>query len=1030
MKKNNRTLRTIIAAASIAAAALCAAGPAQAETETEASEAAAALPAAGDEIAGFTVKAVTRFDMIGADVVEFEHDKTGAQVLYLANGDTNRTFQITFRTPTENDKGTPHVFEHAVTDGSAKYPSKALFFNLIYQTYNTYMNAYTQNILTSYPVASLSEAQLLAYADYYTDSVFHPMLKEDESIFREEAWRYELEDADAELTIAGTVYSEMLGANDLTREALRNGLATLFPGAHCGYECGGLPSAIPELTWDDIRDYHDAYYHPSNSMTMLYGSFEDYAAFLELLDGCFSAYEPAGIDVSEKTYEPISAPVQETFDYPTGEGTDAENGSVICYGLICEDSDADMPRLECLTALLGDDSSALMQNLKAALPGGTFGCYVDDTCPENALFFIAEGVNTEDADTFRQTVDDSLRQIHEEGFDPEAAEAIAAACRLDVLLSSESAETGITLGENLAYYWALYGDLYWYQNYIDELENIPAWTQDGTFTDLIGTYLLENERCALVTTQPSPGLKEQQDAALAEKLADIKASMSEEEIETIVAQTAAFGAAAEGEGEEDDASEYVAALQAVTVDSLPEEMRIYDLTDETDEHGIRRIRAVADVTGLGTTMLLLDLSRLTQEELQWAKLYTDLIGELDTAEHTRAKLAAQMTRYLYNATFKISLAEDEESPNGFVPRLRTTFTALDEDMAAGFDLIGEMLLDSDVTDADRLRELVAQRKIQVKDSITEDPCNLQIYRALGADSQLCGCYAYLNYTDYYDFLSEVAAQLETDPTAVTAQLEAVRAKIFTREGLITGSCGSEETIAAAEAAADAVIGRLSEAAGAETSAEAAAAVTYHFAQPADSEGIILDLSIRFNFLGAAWSRLGREKPEGEIEAVMALVGDAYLYPYLRDTYGAYSVYWGADEEGMYICSYRDPNVAETFEVYDALPEVLGYLGEIDQETLDGYIMSSYAYYAQSRGELTGAADALLNALSHKTQEETLEKMRSLKSLTADKVAAYADLYTALVEKGLRSTAGPSSAIEANADLYDAILDPFAAEAAQ
>jgi len=179
---------------------------------TETADAAASLPSPGDVISGFEVISVSRFEMVGADVVEFSHVQTGAQVLYVANEDTNRSFQISFKTPTVNDKGTPHVFEHAVLDGSEKYPSKALFFNLSYQTYNTYMNAYTMNMMTGYPVASLSEAQLLAYADYYTDSVLHPMLLEDESIFEEEAWRYELADADDELTIAGTVYSEMLGA--------------------------------------------------------------------------------------------------------------------------------------------------------------------------------------------------------------------------------------------------------------------------------------------------------------------------------------------------------------------------------------------------------------------------------------------------------------------------------------------------------------------------------------------------------------------------------------------------------------------------------------------------------------------------------------------------------------------------------------------------------------------------------------------------------------------------------------------------
>ncbi|MBR2281566.1 MAG: hypothetical protein IJ863_02970, partial [Spirochaetales bacterium] len=98
-------------------------------------------PTVGMTINGFTVDEISDFDMLGATVYEFQHNKTGATVLYVANEDTNRTFDIIFRTPTETDTGIPHVFEHSTLDGSEKYPSKALWFNVSYQTYNTYMNA-------------------------------------------------------------------------------------------------------------------------------------------------------------------------------------------------------------------------------------------------------------------------------------------------------------------------------------------------------------------------------------------------------------------------------------------------------------------------------------------------------------------------------------------------------------------------------------------------------------------------------------------------------------------------------------------------------------------------------------------------------------------------------------------------------------------------------------------------------------------------------------------------------------------------
>ncbi|MBO4883852.1 MAG: insulinase family protein, partial [Clostridia bacterium] len=209
-----------------------------------------ALPAVGDVVYGFEVKEIREFPMIDAQIVRFEHQKTGAELFYIANDDTNRVFDLTFFTDAIDRTGLPHVFEHSTLDGSEKYPSKALFFNLSYQTYNTYMNAFTMDRLTSYPVASLSEAQLLKYADYYTDSCLHPMILEDESIFREEAWRYRLESEDAPLTIEGTVYSEMMGATTQSSAAYMNSMKVTFPGSMVGNEYGGFPAYIPDMTWE------------------------------------------------------------------------------------------------------------------------------------------------------------------------------------------------------------------------------------------------------------------------------------------------------------------------------------------------------------------------------------------------------------------------------------------------------------------------------------------------------------------------------------------------------------------------------------------------------------------------------------------------------------------------------------------------------------------------------------------------------------------------------------------------------------
>ena len=111
--------------------------PALAEPAPADTDEAVGLPAVGDVVEGFEVKEIRPFEMVGADLVLFEHQKTGAKLLYIANEDTNRAFQLTFPTRPVDNTGLPHVFEHSTLSGSAKYPSTALWFNLVYQSYSS-----------------------------------------------------------------------------------------------------------------------------------------------------------------------------------------------------------------------------------------------------------------------------------------------------------------------------------------------------------------------------------------------------------------------------------------------------------------------------------------------------------------------------------------------------------------------------------------------------------------------------------------------------------------------------------------------------------------------------------------------------------------------------------------------------------------------------------------------------------------------------------------------------------------------------
>ena len=972
------------------------------------------LPALGDTVEGFTVKAVRDFPLVGATLILFEHDRTGAELMYIANNDTNRVFDLTFFTRAIDNTGLPHVFEHSTLDGSAKYPSKALFFNLSYQTYNTYMNAMTSTLDTTYPVASLSEAQLLKYADFYTDSCFNPLIMEDESIFLEEAWRYRLADKDDELTIEGTVYSEMKGARTLTSSAYTNFLRAAFPGSTIGNVSGGEPENIPEMTWESLRAYHDKYYHPSNCIAYLYGQFEDYSAFLKLLDEAFAPYEKREFTFEDADYKALTESVTTSVAFPVEAGSDTDNSSAIYYAFICPGANGNEKEeliLNTLTDLMVADGSNLMLTLKRVLPSGRFATYIELDGPEDMIVFYADNVNAKDASTFRSTVDAALKDIAENGFSADLVDGIVSSLELSTKLTGEGDDLGVNLISTFASYYASTGDPFGYVGYVDAMDLLREWNEQGLYKKAVSDWLLNGATTVLCSTYPEAGKREELDAAEKARLAEVKAAMSEEELQAIIDFTNA-------EEEEDDASEYVKQLQAVTVSSLPEEVRVYDVSEATGDDNVRYINATADVDGVGSPILLLDASGLPQEDILWFHLYTDLVGSMSTKKHIRDDLALLSTRYLYDGEIRLSLIDDADDEDGFRPCLRAGWTAADEDLAAGYDLIYEILFETDFSDEENLSGLITKFKASLKSSITGSPYNVMIYRAMGYYSSLYRYYSYFNSFDYYAFLEEAEAMMAEKPSEVISKLESIQKYFHNRTNAAMLYAGSAEGIAVNDELAKAFVAKLDTA---EIKNE-----SYDLPAPARREALIVDSNVQYNGYVADYATMEMEGYTGDLDAVSSILSDTYLYPMLRDQYGAYGVMTGfIEDSGAYVVSYRDPNVKQTFEVYEGISAFVKDL-EMDQEELDGYILSSYAYYAKAGGELSGAKGAAIDALIGEDQELNLEYMKELKQLSADSINAYADAYEKLCSEGVLFTAGGASVINENADLYDAILNPFGA----
>ncbi|MGE5677015.1 MAG: insulinase family protein, partial [Pseudomonadota bacterium] len=271
----------------------------------------------GDTYHGFRLISEKEVAETNSRVRLFLHDKSGARLFHMENDDDNKVFSVAFRTPPHNSTGVPHILEHSVLCGSRKYPTKEPFVELVKGSLNTFLNAFTFGDKTMYPVASRNDKDFENLMDVYLDSVFHPNIYKHPEILKQEGWHYEINSPEEELKYKGVVYNEMKGAFSSPESVLSRKLQeTLFPDTPYGYESGGDPEVIPELTQEGFLDFHRKYYHPSNSYMFMYGDMDLLERLKFIDEGYLKDYEAITVDSAIPAQKPFDSMKTLEMDYP------------------------------------------------------------------------------------------------------------------------------------------------------------------------------------------------------------------------------------------------------------------------------------------------------------------------------------------------------------------------------------------------------------------------------------------------------------------------------------------------------------------------------------------------------------------------------------------------------------------------------------------------------------------------------------------------------------------------------------------
>lgn len=682
--------------------------------------------AVGKEISGFRVDSLSESGILYAELIGFTHEKSGAKLVWVKNSDPELAFSISYHTPCIDETDTNHVFEHAIVASSEKYPSKDLFFDLAGKSYNTFLNAFTYNTFTAYPLSTESEEQFLLLMDAYLSCMVAPDILNNENIFKREALRYELDSPEDEIRMIGTVYSEDFGGlTDIASEAYNHVADALYPGQYASHAIGRAHRNYENLTYEAVRDTYARCYHFDNSLIFLYGDL-DYETVLDFLDREYlSKAEIHGTDLSAyKDPATEDGYVEQTVPVPAFEGDQTEDASVIDYAISLEDKSwEDLTAWMVLAAVMNHENSAFHENLKAQGIQNPVEVVLDLYSSKPYLMFRLRNGEPEQSQTFRKAVDETLSRIAGEGVDQGILHSVLKQEKTSNSLLRDQSNVGVNIFPNIVNYWTHTGDYDYYR----VLEETLDWVEKDRDQEIFRRLAREAGtagRSALVTSVPQPGLAESLIAQRDTWLADKKASMSQEEIRQMIEDTRAF--------REWNSLEYSNSDFIIDPSDIPDEVP-YTGYEIWEGDGVTCYMAPAEVEGAGRYRLYLDLGDFTDGEQMDLAFFRMLSGNMGTGDHSQEEILNLKSEYLNDYTTEFLYPEGEKA----WPMLRVDWTTLTEDYEEGLSLVLEMLGSTDFTDTRRIQELLEKYG---------DTCDIsRSSDKLGSARDLAAAYVYREY---------------------------------------------------------------------------------------------------------------------------------------------------------------------------------------------------------------------------------------------------------------------------------------------
>ena len=962
------------------------------------------------DLAEYEILDEHRVEDVQSDGFILRHKKSGARIAVLSNNDDNKVFYIGFRTPPEDETGVPHIIEHTTLCGSKKFPVKDPFIELAKGSLNTFLNAMTYPDKTVYPVASCNDQDFKNLMDVYLDAVFNPNITKYEEIFKQEGWHYELTGKDDELKINGVVYNEMKGAYSSPDEVLSSQIyRSLFPDNTYSKDSGGNPEYIPKLTYEAYLDFYHKYYHPSNSYIYLYGDM-DVVERLEWLDKEYlSLYDYKKVN-SEINKQPAFDEIKNVeAQYSITMDDSQENKTYLSYNRVVGDSLDEMlyQAFDVLDyALVSSPGAPVKQALiDAGIGDDVYGSY-DAGILQPVFSFVAKNANASQADEFESIIENTLKEVVKTGINKEAL--------LAGINSSEfkfreadfgQFPKGLLFGLNCLDSW-LFDDMkpFIHLECLGTFAKLRKAVDTDYFEKLIQEYLLDNTHGSSVTVKPKRGLGNEREEALAKELSDYKASLSDEEIKKLIEDTEHLKKYQEEPSSDEDLRKLPMLTRA---DMKKNAMPFSNIEDELLD--VKVVRHDIESNGIDYISFLFDAGDFAQSELGYLGFFTNALGLVSTEKYSYTDLANATNIYTGGISTGTASHPDIKDRYNFVFKFEVKLKVLEKNLDKALELMEQMLLSSDFTDTKRLGELVAQIKARLQANLSSSGHLVAAMRSMSSFSRYALYQDELKGIAFYRSICHIEKELSESPKSVSDKLAAIAKKLFARNRMLISFTGNNEAYCNAKPSLEKVIAGFDKMSAIGNQAE----VHFNTAK----EAFIDASQIQYVAKTGDFICEGYEYT-GALRLLRIILSYDYLWINVRVKGGAYGCMNTFLRSGeSYFVSYRDPNLSDTLDVYDRIPEYIKSFSP-DERDMTKYIIGTFSALDTPMNPEAKGSRSLSAYLEGITYEQIQKERNEILNAQPEDIRRLADLVEAVLKKDSICVIGNENMIKESAGLFE------------